>query len=250
VAVLPVPLSFREVEELMLERGVTVSYESIRRWCLKFGQAYANSLRRRRPRPGDKWHLDEVFIKINGEQKYAALATLQTSGIGAASVAAAGGLAYGLLTRERREPMREWVGPLHQALAIPLGIAEQTDPRRYLHVPKNFSDDDAEIRVDLPVSLRFSRDVVADLITQKLALEGVTFSWHPAGRKPYVLVKKTRKPPKKAAFKDPKVRELVAKAPESAPLIGIGTGGKTVAVDWTPNHRTSSSTRPRAAASR
>ncbi|WP_405669792.1 IS6 family transposase [Streptomyces sp. NBC_01530] len=64
------PLSFREAEELMLERGVVVSYETIRRWCLKFGQAYANSLRRRRPRPGDKWHLDEVFIKINGEQKY------------------------------------------------------------------------------------------------------------------------------------------------------------------------------------
>ncbi|WP_434600143.1 IS6 family transposase [Streptomyces sp. A5-4] len=64
------PLSFREVEELMLERGVIVSYETIRRWSLKFGQDYANALRRRRPRPGDKWHLDEVFIKINGEQKY------------------------------------------------------------------------------------------------------------------------------------------------------------------------------------
>ncbi|MCY0924336.1 IS6 family transposase [Streptomyces sp. H27-G5] len=64
------PLSFREVEELMLERGVVVSYETIRRWCLKFGQAYANALRRRRPRPGDKWHLDEVFIKINGQLKY------------------------------------------------------------------------------------------------------------------------------------------------------------------------------------
>ncbi|MFI6063539.1 IS6 family transposase [Streptomyces sp. NPDC051286] len=64
------PLSFREVEELMLERGVIVSYETIRRWCLKFGQQYANGLRRRRPQPGDKWHLDEVFIKINGEQKY------------------------------------------------------------------------------------------------------------------------------------------------------------------------------------
>ncbi|WSA06097.1 IS6 family transposase (plasmid) [Streptomyces sp. NBC_00841] len=64
------PLSFREVEELMLERGVIVSYESIRRWCLKFGQTYANGLRRRRPRPCDKWHLDEVFIKINGEVKY------------------------------------------------------------------------------------------------------------------------------------------------------------------------------------
>jgi putative transposase len=63
-------LSFREVEELMLERGVVVSYETVRRWCLKFGQQYANGLRRRRPQPGDKWHLDEVFIKINGEQKY------------------------------------------------------------------------------------------------------------------------------------------------------------------------------------
>jgi putative transposase len=59
-------LSFREVEELMLARGVVVSYESIRRWCAKFGQAYANQLRRRRPRPGDKWHLDEVFVKSNG----------------------------------------------------------------------------------------------------------------------------------------------------------------------------------------
>jgi putative transposase len=64
------PLSFREVEELMFERGVTVSYETVRRWCGKFGQQYAGALRRRRPRPGDKWHLDEVFIKINGEQKY------------------------------------------------------------------------------------------------------------------------------------------------------------------------------------
>ncbi|WP_326756810.1 IS6 family transposase [Streptomyces hirsutus] len=64
------PLSFREVEELMLERDVLVSYETIRRWCAKFGQIYANALHRRRPRPGDKWHLDEAFVKINGELKY------------------------------------------------------------------------------------------------------------------------------------------------------------------------------------
>ncbi|MCX4461150.1 IS6 family transposase [Streptomyces sp. NBC_01728] len=64
------PLSFREVEELLLQRGVIVSYETVRRWCAKFGQAYANGLRRRRPRPGDKWHLDEVFVRINGELKY------------------------------------------------------------------------------------------------------------------------------------------------------------------------------------
>ncbi|MFI6063524.1 IS6 family transposase [Streptomyces sp. NPDC051286] len=64
------PLSYREVEELMLQRGVIVSYETVRRWCVKFGQAYADGLRRRRPRPGDKWHLDEVFIKINGKRRY------------------------------------------------------------------------------------------------------------------------------------------------------------------------------------
>ncbi|WP_455569889.1 IS6 family transposase [Streptomyces rishiriensis] len=64
------PLSFREVEELMLERGIVVSYETVRRWCGKFGQTYAGALRRRQPRPGDKWHLDEVFIKINRVQRY------------------------------------------------------------------------------------------------------------------------------------------------------------------------------------
>ncbi|WP_093803044.1 IS6 family transposase [Streptomyces sp. Wb2n-11] len=64
------PLSFREIEELMLERGVLVSHETVRRWCGKFGQAHANGLRRRQPRPGDKWHLDEVLVKINGERKY------------------------------------------------------------------------------------------------------------------------------------------------------------------------------------
>jgi putative transposase len=54
----------------MLQRGVIVSCETVRRWCLKFGQAYADGLRRRRPRAGDKWHLDEVFVKINGERHY------------------------------------------------------------------------------------------------------------------------------------------------------------------------------------
>ena len=63
-------LSLRDVEELMLERGVVVSYETIHQWTRRFGPAYAAALRRRRPRPGDKWHLDEVFVKINGVQKY------------------------------------------------------------------------------------------------------------------------------------------------------------------------------------
>ena len=63
-------VSFRDVEELMAARGVVVSYETIRRWCDKFGKAYADGLRRRRARTGDKWHLDEVFLKINGITHY------------------------------------------------------------------------------------------------------------------------------------------------------------------------------------
>jgi putative transposase len=63
-------LSYHDVEELLFERGVIVTYGAIRQWCRKFGQDYANQLRRRRPRPGDKWHLDEVFLAINGERHY------------------------------------------------------------------------------------------------------------------------------------------------------------------------------------
>ena len=70
MAVFRFPLSFRQVEELMLQRGVVVRYETIRAWCAKFGQAYANQLHRRGARPGDKWHLDEVFVKINGTIHY------------------------------------------------------------------------------------------------------------------------------------------------------------------------------------
>ncbi|WP_129292335.1 pRL2-11 [Streptomyces lydicus] len=160
-----------------------------------------------------------------------ALAALEQTGIAAASTAAVGTAAYLMLTRKRRELMREWVIPLHEALALPLRLPEQTDPRRYLHIPRNFSEDDAVIRVDVPGRLDFSKDLVADIIATKLALEGVTFSWHLAGRETYVTVKKTRKPPAKAAFKDPKVREMVAAAKESAPIIGIGSAGRIVTVD-------------------
>jgi putative transposase len=63
-------LSDRDVEELLAERGIAVSYETIRRWCLKFGRAFADELRRRRPRPKDKWHADEVQLKFNGRKHW------------------------------------------------------------------------------------------------------------------------------------------------------------------------------------
>jgi putative transposase len=63
-------LSLRDVEELMLARGVMLTYETIRSWRAEFGPDYANQLRRRRRRRGDKWHVDEVFVKINGITHY------------------------------------------------------------------------------------------------------------------------------------------------------------------------------------
>jgi putative transposase len=63
-------LSYRDLEELLFVRGVFVTYESIRKWCRKFGQQYATQLRCRRPRSGDTWHLDEVFLTINGKRHY------------------------------------------------------------------------------------------------------------------------------------------------------------------------------------
>jgi transposase-like protein len=64
------PLSFRDVEDILAERGIDVSYESIRRWSVKFGLAYAYKLRRLRPRPSGRWHLDEMFVSINGKRMY------------------------------------------------------------------------------------------------------------------------------------------------------------------------------------
>lgn len=63
-------LSYRDVEDMVAERGIDVSYETVRRWALKFGAAITCKLRRGRSLPSGHWHLDEVFISINGKQLY------------------------------------------------------------------------------------------------------------------------------------------------------------------------------------
>src|SRR5262245_59482213 len=63
-------MSFRDVEDLLAERGIIVSYEAVRRWCQKFGADYARRLRKRQGRLGDSWHVDELFVRINGQQQY------------------------------------------------------------------------------------------------------------------------------------------------------------------------------------
>ena len=64
------PLSFRDVEDLLAERGIDVSYETVRRWSVKFGLAYAKRLRRSHPPADVRWHLDEMFVSINGKMMY------------------------------------------------------------------------------------------------------------------------------------------------------------------------------------
>src|SRR5918992_434627 len=63
-------LSYRDVEDLLAERGLEVSYETVRRWVLKFGPAIARNLRRLRPRPSPRWHLDEMMVRIAGKHMY------------------------------------------------------------------------------------------------------------------------------------------------------------------------------------
>src|ERR1700680_647578 len=63
-------LSYRDVEELLAKRGLDISYETVRRWVLKFGPIIARRLRQRRPRPSNRWHLDEMVVRIAGERMY------------------------------------------------------------------------------------------------------------------------------------------------------------------------------------
>jgi putative transposase len=83
--------SLRDVELLLAERGVLLSYETVRRWCRKFGDGFVSHLRRRRPRPGDQWHLDEVFVRIQGELHYLWRAVDQD------------GVVLGILVQSRRD---------------------------------------------------------------------------------------------------------------------------------------------------
>ena len=101
------PLGLRMVEEMLAARGIVVSHETIRQWALKFGQEFANRIRRRLPRVGDKWHLDEVVIKIVGVRHWLWRAVDQT------------GMVIDVLVQSRRDKRthpprgayRAWVKP-------------------------------------------------------------------------------------------------------------------------------------------
>src|SRR5829696_10500978 len=96
------PLSLRNVDEILAARGIIVSHETVRQWGLKFGQGIANRIRRRLPRAGDKWHLDEVTIKIAGVKHWLWRAVDQT------------GMVLDVLVQSRRDKRaaRRWLRKL------------------------------------------------------------------------------------------------------------------------------------------
>ena len=87
-------LSFRDVQDLLAERGLVVSHESIRQWCDTFGPTFAAGLRKRRARPGDKWHCDELLLKIKGKRYWLWRAVDQD------------GIVLDILVQERRDQAR------------------------------------------------------------------------------------------------------------------------------------------------
>jgi len=104
------PLSLRMVDELLAARGIIVSHETVRQWSLKFGQGFANQIRRRLPQAGDKWHLDEVVVKIAGVKHWLWRAVDQTGTVldilvqSRRDTQAAKRLLRKLLKRQRRPP--------------------------------------------------------------------------------------------------------------------------------------------------
>ena len=87
-------VSFRDVEDLLAQRGITVSYEAIRLWCIQFGSEYARRLKRRQGRLGDTWRLDEVFVTIQGQRHdlWRAFIKMATSSTSSSSRVATAGL--------------------------------------------------------------------------------------------------------------------------------------------------------------
>ena len=130
-------LSLREVEEMFLERGIDVSYETIRRWVEKFGPSIARGLRRRQTQRGDIWHLDEVFVKIKG-RKFWLWRAVDQNGIVLDEILqrrrdkkAAKRLLYRLMKKQGRTPKRFITDKLRSYGAAKREIASGVEHRSY-----------------------------------------------------------------------------------------------------------------------
>jgi putative transposase len=111
------PLSLRMLEEMLAARGIIVSHETVRQWARKFGQAFANQIRRRLPCAGGKWHLDEVAVKIAGKKHWLWRAVDQT------------GMVLDVLVQSRRDK-RARQAPALQAVEVAMAGAARHDYRQ------------------------------------------------------------------------------------------------------------------------
>src|SRR6266550_2738730 len=100
-------LSYRDVEELLAERGLDLSYETVRRWVLKFGPGIARKLRRCRPRPSDRWHLDEMVVRIAGKRMYLVWG-VSCQAVRVARILDPSGAVPRARRRSRRQPCIRW----------------------------------------------------------------------------------------------------------------------------------------------
>ena len=139
-------LSFRDVEDLLAERGITVTYEAIRLWCRTFGLNYARRLRRRRGRQGDTWYLDELFVKIQGQQQYLWRAVDEDGDVldilvqSRRNRRAATRFFRKLLTRQGREPRRLITDKLRSYSA-----AHRTVMPSVIHSTQQYENNRAEV---------------------------------------------------------------------------------------------------------
>jgi putative transposase len=131
------PLSLRMVEEMLAARGIIVSHETVRQWALKFGQDFANEIRRRLPQAGDKWHLNEVVIKIAGKTHWLWRAVDQHGVVldvlvqSRRDAQAAKRLLRKLLKRRRRAPRVMITDKLASYAAAKKGIMPGVEHRRH-----------------------------------------------------------------------------------------------------------------------
>ena len=139
-------LSFRDVEDLLAERGITVTYEAIRQWCRTFGLDYARRLRHRRGRQGDTWHLDELCVKIRGRQQYLWRAVDEDGDVldilvqSGRNRRAAKRFFRKLLKRQGREPRRLITDKLRSYSA-----AHRTVMPAVVHSPRQYENNRAEV---------------------------------------------------------------------------------------------------------
>lgn len=123
-----------------------------------------------------------------------------------------------------------WITPLHRALASPLGVDPDTNPKSYIKVPRGYQKREEVGKVILPKEFTgIDQNTSASIIKNKLGLSDVSVTFRMAGRNPHLVIRQMPRPPAKVMYIDHQVS--VAKAKESAPLIGIGPKDRQVSVD-------------------